>query len=126
MDNDIVNTIEDCLRKAKYPDNLVFGICLQSDEDDNCLDNYKHNKQFIIKHINRSEARGPAYARGIIYDMFSDEDYFFQTDCHTRFFDSRDENIINCFNECKKINNKAIISHYPVNINDIDIMDILL
>lgn len=118
MDNDIVNTIEDCLRKAKYPDNLVFGICLQSEEDDNCLDNYKHNKQFIIKHINWSEARGPAYARGIIYDMFSDEDYFFQIDCHTRFFDNWDENIINCFNECKKINNKAIISHYPVNIND--------
>ena len=29
MDNDIVNTIEDCLNKAKNPDNIVFGICSQ-------------------------------------------------------------------------------------------------
>ena len=119
MDNDIVNTIEDCLNKAKYPDNIVFGICLQSEDDDKCLDKYKNNKQFKIKHINWSKARGPAYARGIIFDMFSNEDYFFQIDCHTRFYDNWDVKIINCFNECKKINDKAIISHYPVNINDI-------
>lgn len=119
MDNDIVNTIEDCLNKAKHSDNIVFGICLQSEDDDKCLDKYKGNKQFKIKHINWSQARGPAYARGIIYDMFSDEDYFFQIDCHTRFYQNWDEKIIKCFNDCKKINNKAIISHYPVNINDI-------
>ena len=118
MDPDIVNTIEDCLKKAKYPENIVFGICFQSDDDDKCLDKYKDNKQFKIKHINWSQARGPAYARGIIYDMFTNEDYFFQIDCHTRFYNNWDENIINCLDECKKINNKAIISYYPVNIND--------
>ena len=118
MDNDIVNTIEDCLDKAKYPNNIVFGICLQSEDDDKCLDKYKDNKQFKIKHMNWSEARGPAYARSIIYDMFSDEDYFFQIDCHTRFYQDWDEKIIKCFNDCKKINDKIIISHYPVNIND--------
>ena len=118
MDNDIVNTIEDCLKKAKYPNNIVFGICLQSEDDDKCLDKYKDNKQFKIKHINWSKARGPAYARGIIFDMFSNEDYFFQIDCHTRFYQDWDEKIIKCFNDCKKINDKAIISHYPVNIND--------
>ena len=37
MDNDIVNTIEDCLNKAKYSDNIVFGICLQSEDDDGLL-----------------------------------------------------------------------------------------
>ena len=119
MDKDIVNTIEDCLNKARFPDNIVFGICLQSEDSDNYLDKYKDNNQFKIKHINWSQARGPAYARGIIYDMFTDEDYFFQIDCHTRFYHKWDENIIACFNECKKISKKVIISHYPVNINDI-------
>lgn len=118
MDNDIVNTIEDCLEKAKHPDNIVFGICLQSDENDTCLDKYANHPQFRIHKMHWSQARGPAYARGIIYDMFADEDYFFQIDCHTRFYDNWDENIINCFNDCKKINDKAIISHYPVNINN--------
>ena len=31
MDNDIINTIEDCLNKAKHPHNIVFGICSQMD-----------------------------------------------------------------------------------------------
>ena len=105
-------------RKAKHPDNIVFGICLQSEDDDNCLDRYKENKQFKIEHINWSQARGPAYARGIIYDMFSDEDYFFQIDCHTRFYDNWDVKIIESFNQCKLINDRAIISYYPININD--------
>lgn len=120
MDNDIVNTIEDCLSKSKHSNNIVFGICLQAEEDDKYLDKYKDNKQFKIKRINWSEARGPTYARGIIFDMFSDEDYFFQIDCHTRFYEDWDEKIIKCFSDCKKINNKAIISHYPVNINDME------
>ena len=118
MDNDIVNTIEDCLNKAKHPDNIIFGILLQSEDNDNYLDKYKDVKNINIKKISWKEAKGPGYARGIIYDMFSDEDYFFQIDCHTRFYHDWDEKIINCLNDCKKINNKAIISHYPVNIND--------
>lgn len=30
IDNDIVNTIEHCLSKVKYPSNIIFGIYLQS------------------------------------------------------------------------------------------------
>lgn len=118
MDNDIVNTIEDCLSKSKFPDNLSFGICLQSEDDDKCLDKYKNNSQFNIKHIHWSHARGPAYARAIIYHMFTDEDYYFQIDCHTRFYEYWDTNIIECFKKCKHMNEKAIISHYPININN--------
>ena len=118
MDNDIVNTIESCLKQSMFPSNITFGICLQSEDNDKCLNKYKDNKQFKIKHIKWSQARGPAYARSIIYDMFTDEDFFFQIDCHTRFYENWDTNIINSFNKCKKINNKVIISHYPVNINN--------
>ena len=116
MDNDIENTVDDCLKKAKYPNNITFGICLQMDENDKTMEKYQTNHKFKIHKMNWSEARGPAYARAIIYDMFQDEDYFFQIDCHSRFFKDWDVNIINCLNECKKINKKAIISHYPVNI----------
>ena len=34
LDKDIINTIENCLEKAKNPENLVFGICLQYDPND--------------------------------------------------------------------------------------------
>lgn len=118
MDNDIVNTIENCLAQAMYPKNITFGICLQSYYNDTLLDQYNNNKQFKIKHINWTEAKGPSYARSIIYDLFENEEYYFQIDCHTRFYKNWDHNIIECFKQCKKINNKAIISHYPVNINN--------
>ena len=118
MDNDIVNTIENCLEQAMYPYNITFGICLQSDDNDTLLNKYKNNKQFKIIHINWKEAKGPAYARSIIYDLFDDEEYYFQIDCHTRFYKNWDINIIECFKRCKKISNKVIISHYPININD--------
>jgi hypothetical protein len=118
MDKDILNTIENCLEKAKNPENIVFGICLQGDPKDNYLEKYEYHPQCRIHKMHWNEARGPAYARGIIYDMFQEEDYFFQIDCHTRFFQDWDEKIIHCFHECKKLNEKAIISHYPVNINN--------
>jgi len=118
MDKDIENTVKDCLDKAENPEDIVFGICLQEDPEEQLLTEYNNNKQFKIHRIHWNQARGPAFARGIIYDMFSDEEYFFQIDCHTRFYNNWDSNIINSHNICKKINDKAIISYYPVNINN--------
>lgn len=120
MDNDIINTIKDCLEKADKPDNLVFGICLQFDPENDFLSEYYNNPQFRIYKMHWSQAKGPAFARAIIYNLFNNEDYFFQIDCHTRFFEKWDTKLINSFNLCKKINNKAIISHYPININNMN------
>ena len=116
MDSDIIHTIDDCLASATYPENIVFGICYQHDPNDDCLKKYEHNKQFKIIKMNWKEAKGPAYARGVIYDLFSDENYYLQIDCHSRFYKNWDTNIINCYHECKKMNNKIIISYYPINI----------
>lgn len=116
MDKDILNTIKDCLEKAEHPENIVFGICLQYDPNDDFLKIYDNNPQFRIHKMHWNQAKGPAYARAIIYDMFKDEDYFFQMDCHSRCFDKWDTKIINSFKECKKISNKCIISYYPINI----------
>jgi GR25 family glycosyltransferase involved in LPS biosynthesis len=120
MDKDIINTINDCLLKAKYPNNLTLGICLQYDTDDDFLKMYDNNPQFKIIKMRWKEAKGPAYARGLIYELFSNETYFFQVDCHTRFFSNWDINLINCLSECKKLNKKSIISHYPININNMN------
>ena len=121
MDSDILNTIEDCLTKAENPAKITFGICLQcEDTNEHMLIKYNKNPQFKNHIMHWKDAKGPAYARGIIYDMFSDEDYFFQIDCHTRFFENWDTKILHSYAECKKINDKCIISHYPININDMN------
>ena len=86
MDNDIVNTIEDCLNKARFPENIIFGICLQSDEDDKCLDKYKDNKQFKIIKLDWQKAQGPTYARYLISKLIFDENYFLQIDFSYKIF----------------------------------------
>jgi hypothetical protein len=125
MDKDILNTIEDCLKKAKHPEKLTFGICLQHDLTDDFMKRYDNNSQFKIKRMDWKNTKGAAYVRSIIYDMFDKQDYFFQIDCHTRFFLDWDIKIINCFKKCKKINDKAVISYYPVNINNMNNKEVL-
>jgi len=120
MDSDIINTINDCIDKAKNPDNLVFGICYQCEDNDNLLEKYENKENFRIIKMNWKDAKGPAYARALIYDLFKNEDYYFQIDCHTRFFKNWDEKILFNYNLCKKINNKAIISYYPINVNNVN------
>lgn len=120
MDKDILNTIKDCLEKADNPDNIIFGICLQYDPEDNFIEEYDNHPQVRIHKMHWKEARGAAYARSIIFDLFKEEDYFFQIDCHTRFFDKWDNKILESFKLCKIINPKCIISYYPININNIN------
>ena len=120
MDNDILNTIENCMENAEYPQRLTFGICLQCDKNDNYIPKYEYDPQFRIIKIHWSQARGPAYARGKIYDLYNDEDYFLQIDCHSRFFKNWDSKVIQCFDECKKINPCAVISYYPINIQNMN------
>ena len=125
MDNDILNTIDDCLKKAKNPSNIIFGICFQYDGKNDFLKKYDNNPQFKIYRMHYNNAKGPAYARAIIYSLFNNEDYFFQIDCHTRFFENWDTKLLNSFALCKKINPKAIISYYPINNIDVEKKNIL-
>ena len=120
MDNDIINTIDECLVKAKYPENIIFGVCLQYDPSDNFFEKYDNHPQVKVVKMPYNEAKGPAYARGLIYDLFRDEDYFFQIDCHTRFFQYWDDKIINHYTKCCSIYPKVVISHYPININNMN------
>ena len=120
MDNDIINTIDDCLAKSKYPENIIFGVCLQYDPSDNFFEKYDNHPQVKVVKMPYCEAKGPAYARGLIYDLFTDEDYFFQIDCHTRFFQYWDDKIINHYKHCCSIYPKVVISHYPININNMN------
>ena len=120
MDNDIVNTIDDCLAKAKHPDNIVFGICSQMDLRATYLNKY-NDKNFRIIKLDWHEAQGPTYARYLISKLISDEKYFLQIDSHTRFFDSWDEKAIDCLNECDDSN--AILTAFPVAIQNMYSID---
>ena len=76
LKTDIINTIENCISQAKNPESLYFGICFQDEMNNTILDQYKDVVNFEIVHMNWQDAKGPAYARGIIYDLYKDQDYY--------------------------------------------------
>ena len=64
-DPELVNTIEDMIKNAKRPQNLVLGICRQyhhEDEFDN-LDKYRDDKRFRILDIPHEDSKGACWAR---------------------------------------------------------------
>ena len=46
------------------------------------------------------------------------EDYFLQLDCHSRFYAGWDEILIEELQSALALNERAVISHYPINIKN--------
>ena len=109
-DTELIPTIEDCIRKAKFPENLTFGIAWQhSNEQD--LSKYKEDKRFKILDIPYKESKGASWARSKINSLYSDEKYTLQIDSHTRFIQNWDEELIEMW---KSINDPyAVLTTYP-------------
>ena len=118
MDEDIVNTIDDCLKKAKYPEKICFGVCLQYDPEDNFFSKYDNHPRVKIKRMHWKEARGPTFARYYCTQLVTDEEYFLQIDCHSRFFQDWDEIAIQCILECN--DESAILTNFPIPISKMD------
>jgi len=60
-DPQLLPTLRDCIKNAKNPDNLVFGICWQHDETDS-LDEFKDDKRFKIIDVPYKESKGVCWS----------------------------------------------------------------
>jgi|688.fasta_scaffold388429_1 hypothetical protein len=112
-DPEITPTIRDAYNKAKYRDLLVFGVYAQMAENDEKIDlNFIEDKEqvrLLIKDY--TKARGPSYARYIIYNkLYKDELYYLQIDSHTRFAENWDIQLIEMHS---KLSANSVISTYP-------------
>jgi glycosyltransferase involved in cell wall biosynthesis len=86
-DEQLVPTIGDLLRKARYPGQLRIGICRQyhpHDRFDN-LDVFKKDGRFRIVEVPYSQSKGACWARNITQRLYMGEDYTLQIDSHMRF-----------------------------------------
>jgi hypothetical protein len=112
---ELIPTIESALENAKHPERIHFGICRQfhpDDEFDN-IDRYRSDDRFKIKDIPYKEAKGLAYARGIINDeLLTDEDFLCQLDSHHRFAENWDETLINWYYDLKEEGYNPLICGY--------------
>jgi len=94
-DPELIPTIKDCLEKAKYPDNIYFGIFLQHDEHEKAYDLYGKNNHFRLDGCDWRDSKGACWARHLIQKkLYRDEGYYLQLDSHHRFIQDWDEYLI--------------------------------
>jgi len=109
-------TVSDMINKAKYPKNLVICICQQNDPSDkSCFETYDL-KGATIKEIVMTDrdARGPCWARFLIQQEWTGEQYFLQIDSHMRFEQDWD---VKCINDIQSLPKKSCLTNYVSNYN---------
>ena len=115
-DPEVIPTVKDAYEKAKFKNKIVFGIYAQMNDEDPKLDfSFIDEKQVRLLVKPNVNARGPAYARYIIYNkLYKNELFYLQIDSHTRFIQDWDEELVEMLTSLKA---NSVISTYPRGYN---------
>ena len=64
-DPQLLTTLNDCISKSKYPENLIFSIAWQHSVDDewDTLGEYTNDSRFKIIDIDYRDSKGACWAR---------------------------------------------------------------
>jgi hypothetical protein len=114
-DPQLIPTIKDCIKNAKYPENLVFSIAWQHSEEDiwDNLDEFKNDERFRIVDINYKDSKGACWARNQLQQQYKDEEYTLQLDSHHRFIENWDEECIQMYSGLQeKGHKKPLLTGY--------------
>lgn len=120
-DSEVIPTLEDLYRKAKFPHRVIAGVCQQIDEVKDRAFDVRHTNNAIIKRfidnirimtLPSTEAKGPSYARYLIeQELFDDETFYMGIDSHSAFAANWD---ILAIDELLKCNDeKPLLTVYP-------------
>lgn len=82
-DPQLIPTMQDCIAKAKYPDDLIFGICWQHGPDE--VTPIIEGIEATIIDIDYQHSRGACWARDEVMKLWNGEEFFLQLDSHHRF-----------------------------------------
>ena len=118
-DPELVPTIRDLIAKAKYPDNLTFGICWQRDDTES-LEEYTNDPRFRVVDVKYHESAGLGWARNVTQKLWKDEEYTLQIDSHHRFVQDWDALCIEDYNQALQYCKKPIITTYCTPFNPQD------
>lgn len=113
-DPQLLITIRDCISNADNPDQLMFGICWQRNENDS-LEEFASDSRFKIIDVNFKDSKGACWARNQIQQLYSGETYTLQLDSHHRFVKGWDTILINMLTDLqsKGIKKPLITGYIP-------------
>ncbi len=109
-DPQLIPTVMDCIRKARNPERLRFGICWQRGEEEEGLP-FGEDPRFRILEVDWRQSKGACWARAEIMKLWQGEDWFLQLDSHCRFANGWDEMLQRAVAETGS--KKPILSTYP-------------
>jgi len=92
-DPELVPTLRDCVRKARHPEQLRFGICWQKDDTES-LHEFARDERFRIIPVDYRDSRGVCWARSQIQQLYRGETYTLQLDSHHRFIPDWDAELV--------------------------------
>lgn len=93
-DSELVPTIRDCIAKAKYPNDLRFGICLQHDGTFDDLKEWEQDERFCAIPVRWQDAKGLGFARSMVQKLYNGEEFILQLDSHHRFTQDWDATLV--------------------------------
>jgi glycosyltransferase involved in cell wall biosynthesis len=114
-DPQLIPTLNDCINKAKYPENLVFSIAWQHSNEDawDNMDQFKDDPRFKIIDINYKESKGACWARNTLQQQYDGEKYTIQLDSHHRFIENWDDELIKMYEDLRsKGYEKPLLTSY--------------
>lgn len=83
-DLELIPTLLDCVRRARYPADLHFGVCWQHAADEQPPPDLAPARLSLID-VPWRESGGACWARAEVMKLWDGEDWFFQIDSHHRF-----------------------------------------
>lgn len=119
-DSELLPTLRDCIKNAKYPKNLRFCIAWQHAQEDmwDTLDEFTTDKRFKILDIPHTETKGTCWARYQIQQHWNGEEYTLQLDSHHRFVKDWDVMLIKMVKDLQKIGHaKPLLTAYVTSYN---------
>lgn len=107
-------TINDCIKKAKNPENIFFGIVDQNEfSQKERVDKLDFSNRIRYVYINKIDSLGVCWARNIAFSLWNNEEYLLQIDSHMCFEKNWDKTLKTQYLSLKEKSKKVIISTYP-------------
>jgi len=107
-DPECAATVRDLFSKARYPNEILVYVVLQTEPSDNVLFYGKNIRVLLVK---ATDSGGVCWARSMGYKFWDGEDYVLQTDSHMRFAEHWDVKMLRQLASCGS--SKSLLTTYP-------------
>ena len=109
----LLETLCSAYINAKYKENLIFGVCEQSNNGID-IDSLVFKNQVRYELVDPVMSKGACWARSRVQHFFQDEDFFLQIDSHTIFSENWDHILLKSYFWIKEnMQDNFVITGYP-------------